>query len=52
MVVYFFLQLWRNRRQEEKRHKGVDEHVESMAVRTPEEPLSDQRRENHAGHPH
>lgn len=39
-------------RSEEKRHKGDNEYIESLAERAQEEPLSYQRREDHAGHHH
>lgn len=36
----------------EERHQGVDGHTESVAQRTQEKSIPDQRRKNHAGHNH
>lgn len=36
----------------EERDQGVDGHAKSVAQRTQEEPVSDQRRKNHASHNH
>lgn len=36
----------------QKCHQGIDSHSESVAERAQEEPLSHERREDHAGHHH
>lgn len=38
--------------QAEKRHTGDHQHAESLAQRAQEEPVPDQRRENHVGDHH
>jgi len=46
------MQLRRSGRATEERHERVDQHAQGVAVRTHQEPVPDQGREDHAGHHH
>jgi len=52
LMILMMIQLRGSRRSTQERHEGIDEHAEGVAVRTHQEPVPDQGREDHAGHHH
>ena len=46
------VQLWSTGCTPQERYSRVDEHAQGVAVRAHQEPVSDQGREDHAGHHH
>ena len=49
LMILMMIQLRGSRRSTQERHEGIDEHAEGVAVRTHQEPVPDQGREDHAG---